>query len=341
MHRIELDPNISRVTLDGFAFPLGAYPVEQMSPLSGYYEEFEVADGGEGDAASSPETSDEWEEWPDRFLFDVSITADRVRSLCRSLFALLPGRVYPILDVLGHDAYREIDPYIAYDPVGVEKFLDAVRWYGEWFFEDGMVGFGAMSVEPFFYVFIDEHKVVTIRVGIDNKERVEKILKAYDLEPVPEIRAADASEHEHRSVLVPRSGDEDLLVADDLIDILRDAWRLELNVDATRNIDDDGRDLGITGWSCLVRCDPEHEAPPVFAEVVLAADSLDAAERLVGEVIERASTEGGATWRGVRVLRAERVRPEKAAELGGVNALPEDNVVLSVRWHNAGEHSSS
>src|SRR5262245_40912673 len=100
----QADPSISRAELEGFKFPLGAYPVEPMKPKAGYSLHFEPADGGDEDA--------DWEEWPDRYLFDIVISSDRVDSLCRMLFSLLPGRVYPILDVLGHDAFREIDPYI-------------------------------------------------------------------------------------------------------------------------------------------------------------------------------------------------------------------------------------
>ena len=99
------------------------------------------------------------------------------------LAPLLPGRVYPILDILGNDAFREVDPYIAYDPVGVERFLDVLHDHGGWLYEDGLVGFGAMSDSPFIYVYLDEHKIVTVRVESSLKERVEKTLAAFELKP--------------------------------------------------------------------------------------------------------------------------------------------------------------
>src|SRR5262249_25151279 len=142
MARSRVDKSIQRIEVDGVNFPLGVYPVEELKPRTGYTIHFEPADGDDG----------EWEEWPDRYVFDIFVSATRVATLCRMLFSLLPGRVYPILDVLGQDEFREIDPYVAYELVSQERFLDAVRRYRDFFFEDGLVGFGAMSEEPFVYV---------------------------------------------------------------------------------------------------------------------------------------------------------------------------------------------
>ena len=91
-----VDAAIERVTMGGVSFPLGAYPVEPMTPKPGYDILFEAADG---------DNEGEWEEWPDRYVFDIVISAERVEALVRHLLTILPGRVYPILDILGHDAY--------------------------------------------------------------------------------------------------------------------------------------------------------------------------------------------------------------------------------------------
>src|SRR5262245_12808718 len=112
MPRCRLDPSIDRVVVDGFAFPLGVYPVESMEPAPGYSVDFEPADGDNEEG--------EWEEWPDRYVFDIVITAERLEPLCRSLLGLMPGRAYPILDFLGLDAYREVDPFISYELVGMD-----------------------------------------------------------------------------------------------------------------------------------------------------------------------------------------------------------------------------
>lgn len=232
------------------------------------------------------ETESEWEQWPDRYVFDIVIRAGRVEALCRSLFALLPGRFYPILDVLGSDAYREIDPYIAYDLVGQEHFSEALRRYRSFFFEDGLIGFGAMSDEPFIYMFVDEHKIVTVRVEASLKAKVEAVLAAFDLSEVDKIAGADAAQHEHRGVLDAPSDRPDLLCAEEIIEELRDSWGLQLNIDAERNVDETGNDLGITFWRALVRLIEPPGSTVRYAEVYLSADCYNAAVDLACEAAE-------------------------------------------------------
>ena len=265
------DPTLQRTTSGSFQFPLGAYPVEPLTPRQGYSVHFEPADGDD--------ESGEWEEWPDRYVFDVVISAERVEPLCRMLFSLLQGRVYPILDVLGHDAYREIDPYISYDLVGLDRFTDAVRRFRDFLYEDGMCGFGAMSEEPFFYIFIDEHKIITLRCEPSLKDKVEKILAAFDLEQVEEPAGADAAAHEHRGVLSVPNDKPELLSQEEIVERLKDEWSLLLNVDPDTNLGDDGRDLGVTPWRIVVRCEYESK-PPRYAEVLLDAPTLRIAEEM-------------------------------------------------------------
>ncbi len=311
MGRIIVDTSIERTSAEGFAFPLGVYPVEAIEPKPGYFEQFEAAEGSEPFLAGMDE---EWEEWPDRWLFDVLITATRLPSLFRMCLTLLPSRVYPILDVLGNDDFREIDPYLAYDLVGVDHIVEGVRRYSQWLFEDGMVGFGAMSIDPFVYLFVDEHKVLTIRVQLDLKERVEKILRAFDLELVEDIRSADSVHHEHRSILTVPEDDPRVLSPDDVLDELRGAWALELNVPGEGNVDEDGKELGITAWRCLVRCVRGEELPDRFAEVILTADSLDVAERLAAEGAARLDEES-ASWAAVEPIALDRLTTEHFAEV--------------------------
>lgn len=330
--RAVVDDALTRHSVEGFDFPLGVYPAEPMTPVAGYTVHFEQADGGGFDIGYGAAFED-LEEWPDRFVFDALVSASRVRSLCRVLFSLMPGRVFPILDHLGHDAFREIDPYLAYAPVGIEKFLEGVGDFADWLFEDGMVGFGAMSIDPFFYIFIDEHKAVTVRVGIEAKERVEKALAAFDLTPVEEIKAADAAEHEHRSVLPAPEKSPDALTADEIIERLRDLWELQLNIDPSTNVDASGQDLGITAWQCVVRCSDEEEKTDVYAEVLLTAPNLETAERMAS----RAAAESSGPkreWEAVDVIRADRVLPEQLTEWLGrdLTKATESVEVHDLRW---------
>jgi hypothetical protein len=315
MPHCQVDETLQRIEVAGFRFPLGVYPVEPMEPKTGYTSDFEPADGDD--------ESGEWEEWPDRYVWDIVVSSERVPALWRQLVALFPGRLYPILDYIGHDAYREIDPYIAYELVGVERLIDGVRRAGPFLFEDGMVGFGAVSEEPFFYVFVDEHKIVTVRAETALRERVEKLLEAFGLRPVEAPAGADAAAHEHRSVLLAPPDRPELLSPEEVVERLRDDWRLVLNVDTETNLDDDGNDLGTTGWRCLVRVSEESRPEDRYAEVYLSADSLREAEELsqeaARELVGPTPAEG---WTDVMVIAADRMTPEQFGEATGQPVRP-------------------
>lgn len=326
----KLDPSLKRVVRGKFQFPLGVYPIEDLEPKPGYTLLFESADGGE---------DEEWEEWPDRYLFDAVVSSDRLESLVWTLFSLFPGRVYPILDVLGHDDYREIDPYVSYDLIGLDRMMDNLRKYRDFFFEDGMCGFGAMTEEPFLYVFVDEHKIVTIRAQTDLKERVERVLKAYDLEPMEEPAGADSAAHEHRSVLVTPESDDSAMSFDEVVGRLRDEWRLVLNVDPDTNTDDDGNELGVTPWRCVVRLDVDPEKDPRFAEIYLAADSLRVAEESALQAVEDLLGESEPPEEdAVDVIVFDRLEPEHLHELLGAKGKApkkgswESGTILRSKW---------
>jgi hypothetical protein len=313
MPRAKVDTSIQRITMEGMQFPLGVYPIEPMAPRQGYRSDFEPADGDDEEG--------EWEEWPDRYVYEIVVSADRLEPLCRSLFALFPGRVYPILDVLGHDAYREVDPYISYELIGIERFTDAIRRFRGFFYEDGLCGFGTMNDEPFFYVFVDEHKIITVRAATELKEKVEKVLDAYDLAQIDEPLGADAVAHEHRGVLETPEDRPDLLTHEEIVEQLRDDWKLVLNVDAETNVDDDGNDLGTTGWRCLLRLAPPppdedtHPAPSRYAEVILTADNLREAEDLAYDAAESLLPDGVEGWDECVLVAADRLTPEQFAEV--------------------------
>jgi hypothetical protein len=327
MEQCALDPSVARREVEGFRFPLGVYPIEPMQPRSGYSVVFEPADGGTDES--------DYEEWPDRYLFDAVISADRLESLCTMLFSLLPGRLYPILDVLGMDAYREIDPYIAYNLVPVERFADNVRRFRPFLYEDGLVGFGAFSENPFYYVFIDEHKVVTVRAETSLKERVERLLAAYDLMEIDEPAGAESAAHEHRSVLLVAPDRPELLAPHEIIERLKDEWRLLLNIDPETNLDEEGKPLGITLWRCLVRCE-KSKSPARYALLTLRASCLREAEEIVHEAIERMSGDEEG-WDEVVVVTSSRIKTEHlddTKELGGKPVLQgrRGESIIEGRW---------
>jgi hypothetical protein len=303
--RCKIDPALKRVSSGTFQFPLGVYPVESLTPKPGYAMTFEQSDGGGDD--------DAWEEWPDRYAYDVVISAERLPALCRMLFSLFEGRVYPILDVLGRDAHREIDPYIAYDLVGLDVFLDGVRRYGEFLYEDGMCGFGIMSEDPFIYLFIDEHKIITIRVEPKLRERVERMFQAFDLEATEAAAGADAAAHEHRSVLTAPAGDIELLTPDEVMEVLKIEWKLLLNIDPDSNVDDKGTELGTTHWRSLVRFDLDSSVR--YAEVVFDADNLREAEDVTFSAAHELAEEDDMEWDDSMIVTIDRLTPAQLAQL--------------------------
>jgi hypothetical protein len=298
-----IDPSIERKTVTGFKFPLGVYPVEPMSPAIGFTSEFEPEDASED--------MGDWETWPDQYVFDIVVPSDRVESLWQQLFAMMPGRVFPIIDYIGHDAFREIDPYMAYEPIGKEKVTNALRQFTPFFFEDGMVGFGAVSESPFFYVFVDEHKIVTVRVEPEFRQRVERLLEAFEVPPRDDPAGADAAAHEHRSILVTSDERPDLLSGDEILERMRDAWRLILNVDPDTNVDDEGKELGITPWLCLARFATDQSPHDQYAQIVLTAENLRRAEELTQDHVIQTSNPGG-DWFDVAVISANRMTTKQA-----------------------------
>lgn len=265
--------------------------------------EFEPADGDD----------EEVEEWPDRYVFEAVISAERLPQLFRSMVALLPPRVFPILDVIGYDAYREIDPYISYELIGLDRYLDSVRRFGPMFFEDGWCGIGAMSDSPFLYVFLDEHKVLTVRCTEQHREQVEAVFKAFDLGVVDQPAAADFAAHEHRSVVMASTERPELMHFDEICDTLREDWHLVLNVDPERNLDDNGQELGVTGWRCHLVLNFATEPKSQYAEVMLEAGSLNEADHLAQQAAERMLEGIDRMCEDAKVLQADRVTPEELA----------------------------
>lgn len=338
MIRCAINDTADRRSLGGMRFPLGVYPIEPMTPRQGYSVDFEPGDGGD-DGVDDPE----WERWPDRYLFDIVVSHERLDAVVGLLLAMLPGRAFPILDFLGHDAFREVDPYIAYELCGVDRILDGYRRFRGFFLEDGMVGFGAMSEDPFFYFFLDEHKIIQVRCEPETRRRVERVLEAFDLEEVPDPAGADAAAHEHRNVILAPDDQPDLLSSEEIVEHLRDRWRLTLNVDPETNLDDEGREIGVCGWRCLVRCAPEEESQELrYCELLLRASCLRDAEDLALEHADGMLTPDRGQWPDVMVVSADRADEAGFASMIATasadksidikNLKPEETGVLAARW---------
>lgn len=305
--KCKADESLARAESEGFLFPLGVCPVEPLAPTTGYAVEFEPADGDEG--------YEDLEEWPDRYVWEVVLSSERVEAFVRSLLAVFPPRVYPIVDYLGQDAFRELDSYVTYDLMGMDRVYEATCLFRDFLFEDGMIGFGVMSEEPFAYLFLDEHKVATVRAEVGLREKVERVLAAFDLREVTELRAVDSVAHEHRSVLTTQ-GEEDSLTPDQILEQLRDEWGLVLNIEPESNVDDEGRDLGLTWWRCLVRCH-RQKGETQYAEVLLAAGHLFEAEQLAIDATSKGRGVPRGGWVEQFPVFADRLTTARLIELLG------------------------
>jgi hypothetical protein len=302
------DPKLSRqAAANGFRYPLGCVPAENLEPREGYLVEFESSQ----------------EEWPDCYMFDAVVSAEKVEPLVRDLLRLAPVRVTPILDVRGDDAYREIDPYLGVEEIHKQAVVDMLASARAFLLEDGHCGFGVVAEEPLFYLYVDDHKMVTVRVGLTDAAEVEEIFAAHDVPGDVEPIGVDAAAHDHLDTLWTDDNRRDLLDFYGMLDTLRYEWNLELNVDPATNVDDDGRRLGTSAWRVLLLLEPTQspsgwrggaaprgEAGGKYAEILLAADCLQAVDELIQQV--------GAQLPGYRLadlVTADRIRPDELAQM--------------------------
>jgi hypothetical protein len=103
---------------------------------------------------------------------------------------------------------------------------------------------------------------------------------------------------------------------DEILLQLRDAWRLELDVDPDANVDDTGRKLGLVLWHAIVLA-TRHDRPNKGAYVTIwaTAGSLSQMERLVNEHFDQHLP----SWRCDGFYSVDRVafddRPEDLVDL--------------------------
>ncbi|MCK4872057.1 MAG: hypothetical protein KAS72_04965 [Phycisphaerales bacterium] len=302
-----VDPTLSHtVSAHGFQYPLGCIPTEPCEPVEGYTMEFETAQG----------------EWPDCYLIDIVVSSERTEPLMVDLFALLAPDVLPILDVRGDDAYREMDPYLAAEPISQADLLNTMRPFRAFLFEDGHCGFGVMSEEPFAFVYLDDHKIITIRVELTRADAVEQILAEHGVSDHAEPVGVDSVAHEHRDVLWIDDNRSDLLDFYGVLDALRYEWNLELNIDPDSNVDDDGRLLGMTAWRVLLYLERQPEENTsgaqtrdpdgAYAELLLTARNLNEVDGLVAAACEM--IKGYAV---VDQVSSDRLRPEELIDAVG------------------------
>lgn len=266
-----IDPTLKRLVIDGFAFPLGWKPSDGQRPFEGY----------------TISRLDSDEELPDTHQFQIAVSHERLRPLLGRLFALLPERVYPILEIISTDAYRPVDTLMSPEPTSRADFLTTWAEVEPLLLDDCALAAGAMSEEPYVEVFLEANKFVIVNIAREQSGVMEAELESAGLHEVPShwINDADCTD-EFTSVLLEKDG---LMTLDDVIVHLQRLWRLELNVDPEGNPDEAGRDLGVTLWRVVVLAVRRDQQPPADRariEVWLSAGSLGQVEELVADVFD-------------------------------------------------------
>lgn len=314
MRDYRLRTDLQRVTLNGFALPLGFSPEpgELKAPVQGYTVTYNVGE----------------EDDPDTYSFHVVVSHERLKSVLDKAFALLPDEVFGIVEIGSRDAYRTTDTYLGEEPMPRKEFLDAWRFFEPFLLEDGSMAAGANTEEPFMEVFLDQWKGVTIHVPGDMREQVESLLQGMGLEEVPETWSEDEEDQSERdpwddaiddkSSLRPvlDTSDEFMPDVDELLLQLRHAWRLELNIDPRTNVDESGRPLGATLWHAVAIVEDVGGDPNVgaYCDIWATASSLGEMEQMITESLARCEE-----WTFAEIYTIDRVafdeRPDSLAEL--------------------------
>jgi hypothetical protein len=275
MRAFRLRSNLRRAVIDGYALPLGLVPRHVVAPTQGYTVEY--AQGEEDE--------------PDTYSFHIVVSHERLAPLLDRLFDLMPEHLYGILEIGSRDAYRSMDVYMAEEPTTRDDFLDGWREFEAFLLEDGSIGAGANSEDPFIEIFLDQWKGVWVHVPLLMRDDVEGVLIDAHLREVTETwpemdEEAAARALGVRSVLAIE--DEFSPDIDEILLQLRHAWGLELNVDPDENVDDSGRDLGRTLWHALVIVESTGQNDEgAYASIWGTAGSLSEMEQLIASAIEQ------------------------------------------------------
>ncbi len=302
MDAFDLRTDIERAVIDGFALALGISAADITPPAVGYTIAYTA--GGDDE--------------PDTYSFYVAVSHERVAPIVTKVFSLLAQEVSAIVEISSRDAYRQTDVFLSREEINRREFLDTWRTWQSILLEDGSIGAGANSENPFVEVFVDQWKGISIIVPLDMRHEVEKLLMSMELQEVPETwdvgednRALEAVKI--RPVLASLNGASADI--DDVLLELRRQWDMELNIDSETNLDDGGRALGLTLWHAILGVHGASNADQIAEMSVWAtAGSLDELELLIDGMLRETDE-----WALDEVYSTDRVaydeRPDELAAM--------------------------
>lgn len=329
MTHYRLRQDLKRATLGEYALPLGIEPGDLEPPMQGYT------------LAYTPGEEDE----PDTYAFHIVVSHEKIRPILHRVFDLLPDEVVGIVEINSRDSYRAVDVFLGTDVIAREEFLDTWQQYEPLLLEDAHIAAGANSEEPFLEIFLDQWKGVSIHVPLSMRDEVEEMLQALGLEEVPQTwslddnaTTPDLETSQIRPILEPTSEFEPDL--DEVLLDLRHAWQLALNVDPDNNVDEAGRELGMTLWHALVIVEPADGADDRggYVSVWASARSMSEIEELIEEALEDLPE-----WEFSEIYTLDRVaydeRPDDLASLQPRRDEPEVHLVNIETWRAPPESS--
>ena len=273
MEGLQLRHDLERVFLGDFALPLGLVPSNMQPPNQGYTVTYNAGENDE----------------PDTYAFQVVCSHERLKRLLTAAFQLLPDKVSPIIEMDSYDAYRTVDVYIGREGelVNLDDFLTTWTDFEEVFLEDGAIGVGANSEEPFIEVFLDQWKQLSIHVPLEFRSKVDELLAKQNLNEVMATWPNTPEEQSH-DVTIRQVIDPDIdnpMSIDDVLFEAKRRWKMELNIDPDSNLDEAGRELGRTLWQAaavLQRYDSFQQfSENAVLSMWVTADSLTEVETLL------------------------------------------------------------
>jgi hypothetical protein len=162
------------------------------------------------------------EETP-RYQYTLAVSADRAAQVFERLCGLLPDEVRAVLEVPGpDDSAREICEVWMSGEVSAGQILEAFRKHALLFIHDGMVGFGAVSVDGLRELFMDEHKLIYYYAP--DMEEADAMLADIGLRPLKVVRHFSELGHVHVSLSGKEAGEAYWEVAEELKKSLGLEW---------------------------------------------------------------------------------------------------------------------
>lgn len=319
MRDFRLGADLQRAVVNGFAFPLGIKPGQVPQPVEGYAVAYHTGRDDE----------------PDTYSFHIMVSHDRLLRLLRRVFEWLPDEVYGIVEINSLDAYRAVDEYISRDSTSKRQFLRTWSRLEPVLIEEVSIAAGANGEEPFVEVFLDQWKGVNVIVPPMMRDEVESALASFGLEEVPETwpdDGVDDAVYESIARQVLEEIDDESANIEDLLLELRREWDLALNVDEAKNLDDGGRELGLTLWNVLLSAHAvDGAARSADISIWATASSLSELDQLVSAALPK--------WRVDEVLATDRVafdhRPDVLGDLAPRRERAEVHLVQVDPWADA------